>query len=100
MSYIYIFFYLFIFYLFIFFFDDRLLEPELSPYEVFYSKLNGNNPLECVVVDGKTVDDPETGRQNYEYLQRVWRDHDMTSLMDLLEWYNNLDYNNNITFPL
>ena len=70
---------------------DRLLEPELPPYEAFYSKLNGNNPLECAVVDGKTVDDPETGRQNYEYLQRVWRDHDMTSLMDLLEWYNNLD---------
>ena len=59
----------------------KLSEPSLPPYEAFYSKLKGANSL----------GEGEVGAENYEYLQSVWREHDMKTLADLLKWYNNLD---------
>lgn len=29
--------------------------------------------------------------KQYEYCQKIWREKDMTTLRDFLEWYNNLD---------
>ena len=66
---------------------------ELSPYDAFYSKLRGCNPLEAeyteivnLVKSGMTTEEavaklklsktPPTGVENYQYFQKTWiREH-------------------------
>ena len=65
--------------------DDlaRLRDP-LPPYEAFYSSLRQGNTLE----EGQG---PARGRENYAELRRLWERQGMTSLRDLLVYYNNCD---------
>ena len=63
---------------------DKLSEKQLPSYESFYSSLKKANTLE----DGK---DEAHGRQQYEQLQQLWNREGMTSLKDLLIFYNNSD---------
>ena len=67
----------------------KMQDTELSPYDSFYSKLRGCNPLEAeykvyvnllksavpteqAVVKLKLLKPPPTGVQNYQYLQQIW----------------------------
>ena len=87
---------------------DKLVFPELPPYEVFFSKLRNNNPLDKDFIDYeklrksefdeeqalkklqiKTV--PPSGLDNYNYLQETWNKNGMTVFKDFLKWYNNKD---------
>ena len=63
---------------------DQLYETELPPYEKFYSKLNGKNPLD----EGES---PDAGRKRWNELQTLWQTAKMPNILALLEWYNNLD---------
>lgn len=53
----------------------QLNETKLPPHEAFYSSLKRKN----------------ISTEEYEYMRKVWKDNDMKSCRDLLEWYNNLD---------
>ena len=78
---------------------------ELPPYDAFYSKLGGCNPLEAkdtdyvnllksgltnehAVVKLKLSVPPPTGIENYQYLQQIWKQEQMSSFKDFLRWYN------------
>ena len=62
---------------------DKLSEG-LPAYEAFYSSLRRKNTLD--------EDDGEVrGRQRYAELQALWHREGMTSLRDLLVYYNNCD---------
>ena len=80
----------------------------MPPYEVFFSKLRNNNPLDKDFIDYeklrksefdkeqalkklqiKTV--PPSGLDNYNYLQETWNKNGMTVFKDFLKWYNNKD---------
>ena len=82
--------------------------PELPPYDAFYSKLRSCNPLETECTDyvnlsknGLTAEQavikvklsklPPTGSENYHYLQQIWKKEQMSSFKDFLRWYNNKD---------
>ena len=77
--------------------------PELSPYDAFYSKLRSCNPLETeytdyvnllksgltteqAVIKLKLSNPPPTGIENYQYLQQIWKQEEMRSFMDFLRW--------------
>ena len=87
---------------------DKLVFPELSPYEAFFSKLRNKKPLEKDFQDFeklrksgfdeqkalkklqiKTV--PPSGLDSYNYLQKTWNKNGMTVFNDFLKWYNNKD---------
>ncbi len=61
---------------------DVLKETSLPPPECWHSVLKGSNILGTSEVEIQ---------ENYQYMQKVWRDENMSSLFDLLRWYNNLD---------
>ena len=63
---------------------DKLNEPQIPPYQSFYSSLKQTNTLEEGLGE-------QQGRQNYAELQRIWDEHDMKTLKDLLIFYNNSD---------
>ena len=89
---------------------DKLQNPELPPYDAFYSKLRSCNPLETgytdyvnllksglstdwivqAVIKLKLSKPPPTGIENY-YLQEMWKQEQMSSFLDFLRWYNNID---------
>ena len=86
----------------------KMQNPELPPYDVFYSKLRSCNPLETeytdyvnllksgltteqAVINLKLSKPPPTGIENYLYLQQIWKQEQMSSLKDFLRWYNNKD---------
>ena len=69
---------------------DKMQNPELPPYDAFYSKLRSCNPLETeytdyvnllksgltteqVVVKLKLSKPPPTGNEIYLYLQQIWK---------------------------
>ena len=58
-------------------FDDvtKLEATSLPPHQAFYSHLKGSNISE----------------EEYQYCEKVWRDHQMRTFRDFLVWYNNLD---------
>ena len=60
-------------------------EKQFPPYEAFYWQLNNRNLLA-----GPDNDDV-VGRENYQMLQNLWRDKQFKCMLDMLEWYNNLD---------
>ena len=79
---------------------------ELPPYDSFYSKLRSCNPLEAeytdyvnllksvltteqAVVKLKLSKPPPTGIENYQYLQQIWKQEQMSSFKDVLRCYNN-----------
>ena len=76
---------------------------ELPPYDAFYSKLRSCNPLEAEYTDyvnllksGLTTEQavvklklskpPPTGIENYQYLQQIWKQEQMSSFKDFLRW--------------
>ena len=87
---------------------DKMKNTELPPYDAFYSKLRSCNPLEAeytdyvnllksgliteqAVVKLKLSNPPPTGIENYQYLQQIWKQEQMSSFKDSLRWYNNKD---------
>ena len=87
---------------------DKMQNAELPPYDAFYSKLRSCNPLEAEYTDyvnllksGLTTEQavvklklskpPPTGIENYQYLQQIWKQEQMSSFKDFLRWYNNKD---------
>ena len=87
----------------------KMQNPELPPYDAFYSKLRSCNPLENeyteyvnllksrltteqAVIKLKLSRPPPTGIENYHYLQQIWKQEQMSSFKDFLRWYNNKDF--------
>ena len=87
---------------------DKMQNTELPPYDAFYKKLRSSNPLEAdytdyvnllksgltteqAVVKLKLSKPPPTGIENYQYLQQIWKQEQMSSFKDFLRWYNNKD---------
>ena len=87
---------------------DKMQNTELPPYDAFYSKFRSCNPLEAEYTDyvnllksGLTTEQavlklklskpPPTGIENYQYLQQIWKQKQMSSFKDFLRWYNNKD---------
>ena len=81
---------------------------ELPPFDAFYSKLRSCNPFEAeqtdyvnllksglttkqAVVKLKLSKPPPTGIENYQHLQQIWKQEQMSSFKDFLRWYNNED---------
>ena len=78
---------------------DKLQNPELPPYDAFFSKLRSCNPLETeytdyvnilkcglsterAVIKLKLSKPPPTGIENYHYLQQTWKQEQMRSFKD------------------
>ena len=87
---------------------DKMQNTELPPYDAFYNKLRSCNPLEAEYTDyvnllksGLTTEQavvklkhskpPSTGTENYQYLQQICKQEQMSSFKDFLRWYNNKD---------
>ena len=87
---------------------EKLNDPQLPPYESFFTKLRNSNPLgsdyteyEKLLKSGSSAEfalskmhlsqPPLTGKQNYEYLVNMWETERMTTFKDFLRWYNNKD---------
>ena len=87
---------------------DKMQNPEFSPHDAFYSKLRSCNLLEAehadyvnllkseltteqAVIKLKLSKSPPTGIENYQYLQQTWKQEQMSSFTDFLQWYNNED---------
>ena len=87
---------------------DKMQNTELSAYDAFYSKLRRCSPLEAKYTDyvnllksGLTTEQavvklklsrpPPIGIENYQYLQQIWKQEQMSSFKDFLRWYNNKD---------
>ena len=85
---------------------DKTQNTELSPYDAFYIKLRCCNHLETECMDyvnllksGMTTGQaviklklskpPATGIENYQYLQQIWKQEQMSSFKDFLRWCNN-----------
>ena len=54
---------------------DKLEQTCLPPSQAFHSTLRNEDISE----------------EDYAYCQRVWQEHNMQTMRDFLEWYNNLD---------
>ncbi|CAH3132563.1 unnamed protein product [Porites lobata] len=54
---------------------DKLDHPSLPPHDAFFSTLKNEN----------------ISKEDYQYCQQVWSDHNMQTFKDFLIWYNNLD---------
>ena len=82
--------------------------PEHTPYDAFYSKRRSCNTLEAECTDyiilsksGLTTEQAvvklrlskptPTGIENYQYLQQIWKQEQMSSFKDFLRWYNKKD---------
>ena len=72
-------------------YEHLLNTVELPAYECFYSELNESNSLDAHDEDNTPEQNQLAGRQNWNKLKELWREKEMTNLLDLLEWYNNLD---------
>ena len=87
---------------------DKMQNTELPPCDDFYRKLRSCNLLEAectdyvnllksglatekAVVKLKLSKPPPTGIENYQYLQQIWKQEQMSSFKDCLRWYNNKD---------
>ena len=81
---------------------------ELPPYDDFYKKLLSYNPLdteymdyvnllksglatEQAVIKVKLSKPSLTGIENYHYLQQVWKQEQVRTINDFLQWYDNKD---------
>ena len=83
-------------------------EYRTSPIWCLFSKLRSCNPLEAeytdyvnllksgltteqAVVKLKLSKQPPTGIENYQYLQQIWKQEQMSPFKAFLHWYNNKD---------
>ena len=81
---------------------------KLPPYDAFYKKLRSCNPLEArntnfvnllksgltteqAVIKLKLSKPPPNGIENYQYLQQIRKQEQMSSFKEFLRWYNNKD---------
>ena len=81
---------------------------ERPPYDAFYGKIRSCNPLEAeytnyvnllksgltteqAVVKLKLSKPPRIGIENYQYLQEIWKQEQMSSFTDFLRWYDKKD---------
>ena len=86
----------------------QIAENRVPPYDAFYSKLRSCNPIEAEYTDyvnllksGFTTEQavaklkpskpPPTGIENYQNLQQIWKQQQMSSFKDILRWFNNKD---------
>ena len=84
---------------------DKMQNTELPPYDAVSSKLRSCNPLEAdytdyvnllksglttehAVVKLKLSKPPPTEIENYQYLQEIWKQEQMSSFKDFSRWYN------------
>ena len=84
---------------------DKMQNTERPPYDAFYSKLRSFITLEGEYTDyvnllksGLTTEQavvklklskpPPTGIENYQYLQQIWKQEQMSSFKDFARWYN------------
>ena len=87
---------------------NKMQNPEIPPYDAFYSKLRSCNLLETeytdyvnllksrltteqAVIKLKLSKSPPTGIENYHYLQQIWKQEQINSFKDFLRLYNNKD---------
>ena len=80
---------------------DKMQNTELPPFVAFYSKVRSCNPLEAEYTDyvnllksGLTTEQavvklklskpPPTGIENYQYLQHIWKQEQVSSFKDFL----------------
>ena len=87
---------------------DKMQNTEFTPYDAFYNKLRSCNPLEAehtgyvnllksgmtteqTVVKLKLSKPPPTGIENYQCLQELWKQEQMSSFKDFSRRYNNID---------
>ena len=80
---------------------DKMQKTEFPPYDAFYSKLRSCNPLEAEYADyvnilknGLTTEQAvvklklskpsPTGKENYHYLQQIWKQEQKSSFKDFL----------------
>ena len=73
---------------------DKLKYKNLPAYNHFYSELKGFNVLEEEILQWEKHQrgpPPKSGIQKYNDLQNIWKEKNMSSFRDFLEWYNNLD---------
>ena len=78
----------------------------LPPYDCFFSKLRNYNPLEKEISNFTKLlnsgfseqeslkrlrNVPPSGIDNYNYLEVVWEQEQMTTFRDFVKWYNNMD---------
>ena len=87
---------------------DQLDETTLPPYETFYSTIKNCNVLEeeygafqKLLDQGKSEQEalqalrlpvkPNTGLENYQWLQQLWTENQSSTSADFLKWYNDLD---------
>ena len=85
--------------------SDKMQNTQITPYDAFYSKLRSCNPLEAEYTDyvnllksGLTAEQarvilklskpPPTGVKNYQYLQQILKQEQLSSFKDFLRWYN------------
>ena len=83
-------------------------KTEIPPYDASYSKLRSFNLVEAEYTDyvnllknGLTTEEavakiklskpPPTGIENYQYLQQIRKQEQMSSFKDFLRWYNEKD---------
>ena len=87
---------------------DKMQNTELPPYDDFYTKFRSYNPHEAEFTDyvnllknGWTTEQavvklkfpqlPPTAIENYQYLQQIWKQEQMSSFKHFWRWYNNKD---------
>ena len=93
---------------------DKIQNTSLPPYDAFYSKLRRCNPLEAeytdyvnllknglsteqAVVKLKLSKPPPTVIEDYQYLQQILKQDQMSSFKNFLRWYDNKDVVPNFT---
>ena len=77
---------------------EILQETSIPPYEAFFSSLKNENVLEneinSFVRNGGSLTDPsrpKTGLEVYEDIKQTWDHEGFQTMMDYLQYYNNLD---------
>ena len=57
----------------------------------YVNLLKSGFTTEQAVVKLKLSKPPPTGIENYQYLQQIWKQEQMSSFKDYLRWYRNKD---------
>ena len=85
---------------------DQLNETTLPPYETFYSTIKNCNVLEeehaafqKLVDQGESLQEAlqtlrleaKPNTENYQWLQQLWTENQLSTFADFLKWYNDLD---------
>ena len=87
---------------------DQLDDTTLLPYETFYSTIKNCKVLEEeyaafqklldqekseqeVLHALRLPEKPNTGPENYQWLQQLWTENQWSTFADFLKWYNDLD---------